>query len=79
MDLFGGLNLPPSEDPLSQNQMPLIGQFDEQLAVVLLFVSNGELLLIRGFETSFLGPGLSLSASSRLASVVTADLATDSA
>lgn len=76
VDLFGGINLPPSVDPLSENQTPLIGQFYEQVAIVLLFVSNGELLLVRGFETSFDAAGLTLSSSATAANVLTSDLAT---
>ncbi|MGH9016534.1 MAG: flagellar biosynthetic protein FliR [Acidimicrobiales bacterium] len=76
VDLFGGLNLPPAVDPLSENQTPMIGQFYEQVAIVLLFVSNGELLLVRGFETSFGAAGLTLSSSATAANVFSADLAT---
>jgi flagellar biosynthetic protein FliR len=76
IDLFGGLNLPPSMDPLSENQTPLFGQLYEQVAMTLLFVTNGEMLLVRGFETSFNAPGLTLSSTSVLATVVTSDLAT---
>jgi flagellar biosynthetic protein FliR len=76
IDLFGGLNLPPAVDPLSENQTPMIGQFYEQVAMVLLFVSNGELLLVRGFETSFGAAGLTLSSTATATNVLTADLAT---
>jgi len=76
IDLFGGLNLPPAVDPLSENQTPMIGQFYEQVAMVLLFVSNGELLLVRGFETSFGAAGLTLSSAATASNVFTADLAT---
>ena len=76
VDLFGGLNLPPAVDPLSENQTPMIGQFYEQVAMVLLFVTNGELLLVRGFETSFGAAGLTLSSSAAASNVLTADLAT---
>jgi flagellar biosynthetic protein FliR len=76
VDLFGGLNLPPAIDPLSENQTPMIGQFYEQVALVLLFVSNGELLLVRGFETSFGAAGLTLSSAATASNVLTADLAT---
>ena len=60
VDLFGGLNLPPAVDPLSENQTPMIGQFYEQVGVALLFITNGELLLVRGFETSFGAAGLTM-------------------
>lgn len=76
VDLFGGINLPPSMDPLDENQTPLVGQFYEQVAVALLFVTNGEMLLVRGFETSFAATGLSLSGTGRLAGTLSADLAT---
>lgn len=76
VDLFGGVNPPPTIDPLSENQTPIIGQFYDQVAIVLLFVSNGELLLVRGFDTSFGAAGLTLSSSAQAANVLTADLAT---
>lgn len=76
VDLFGGLNLPPAVDPLSENQTPMIGQFYEQVGVALLFITNGELLLVRGFETSFGAAGLTLSSTATASNVFTADLAT---
>jgi flagellar biosynthesis protein FliR len=76
VDLFGGINLPPSIDPLSENQTPLIGQFYEQVAIVLLFVSNGELLLVRGFQESFTVSGLTVSDAGNMASIFSGDLAT---
>ena len=76
VDMFGGINPPPAIDPLSENQTPVIGQFYEQVAMVLLFVSNGELLLVRGFETSFGAAGLTLSSSAQASNVLSADLAT---
>jgi flagellar biosynthetic protein FliR len=76
IDLFGGLNLPPAVDPLSENQTPMIGQFYEQVGVALLFITNGELLLVRGFETSFGAAGLTLSSTATASNVFTADLAT---
>ena len=54
----------------------MIGQFYEQVAMVLLFVTNGELLLVRGFETSFGAAGLTLSSSANASNVLSADLAT---
>ncbi len=76
VDLFGGINLPPSLDPLSQNQTPLMGQLYEQVALVLLFVSDGELLIVHGFVASFGANGLALTSTARLASLFTGDLAT---
>jgi flagellar biosynthetic protein FliR len=76
VDQFGGINPPPSMDPLSENQQPLFGQLYNQVAILCLFVSNGELLLVRGFEMSFSTHGLTLGSSQTLASVVVGDLAT---
>lgn len=76
VDLFGGINLPPSLDPLSQNQTPLLGQLYEQVAMVLLFITNGEMLLVRGFITSFGTHGITLQATSFMANIFTSDLAT---
>ncbi|MDA8061866.1 MAG: flagellar biosynthetic protein FliR [Actinomycetota bacterium] len=53
VDLFSGLNLPPSLDPLSQQDVPLVGQLYEMIAVTLLFTSGADLLLVRGFVASF--------------------------
>lgn len=75
-DLFGGLVLPPSVDPLSTDQTPILGQFYEQVAIVLLFAGNGEYLIVNGFLNSFNAVGLSLSSSGNLAQVVTSGVAT---
>ncbi len=53
IDQFSGLNLPPSIDPLSLEQTPLIAQLYEWLATVLLFTTGGIVLLARGFVQSF--------------------------
>lgn len=76
VDQFGGINPPPAVDPLSENQQPLFGQLWTQVAVLCLFVSNGELLLVRGFELSFATRGLTLASSGPLSSVLVGDLAT---
>ncbi len=76
IDQFGGINLPPSLDPLSENQTPIIGQLYEQVAMALLFISNGELLVVRGFVASFGAHGLTLTSTARLANMFTGDLAT---
>lgn len=76
VDLFGGINPPPAMDPLSENQMPILGQFYEQIAIVLLFVTNGELLLVRGFEASFGVRGFQLSSGTSVAQILVSDLAT---
>jgi flagellar biosynthesis protein FliR len=76
IDLFGGLVLPPSIDPLSNDQTPMLGQFYEQVAVVLLFASNGELLIVDGFLRSFDSVGMSLPSSHNLAEVMISAVAT---
>ncbi len=76
VDLLGGISVPPSMDPLSESQMPLIGQLYDQVAIVALFASNGELLLVRGFESSFATSGVVAGNGSHLANVLVADLAT---
>ncbi|HEX4082074.1 MAG TPA: flagellar biosynthetic protein FliR [Acidimicrobiales bacterium] len=74
LDLVGGLTLPPAIDPLSQDQVPLMGQFYQQVVVLLLFVTGGYLLMIEGFVNSFRGPGFTLAGSGRVASVFVTDL-----
>jgi len=74
LDLVGGLTLPPSIDPLSLDQVPLMGQFYQQVVVLLLFVTNGYLLMIQGFVNSFRGPGFTLAGSGTVASVMVTDL-----
>lgn len=76
VDLFGGINLPPSIDPLSLNQTPVFGQLYEQIGMVLLFVTNGEMLLVHGFALSLGHKAITLSASGFGANVLTSDLAT---
>ncbi|MCL4434238.1 MAG: flagellar biosynthetic protein FliR [Actinobacteria bacterium] len=74
--LFGGLALPPSMNVLENTQTLLFGQFYEMIAILLLFASNGEMLLVKGFMTSFNAPGLGLSASGQMAAVATSEVAT---
>lgn len=74
LDQVGGLTLPPSIDPLSMAQDSVMGQFYEQVVVLLLFATNGYLLMIDGFVRSFSGPGFELHSSGTLASVLVTDL-----
>ncbi|MGH9087953.1 MAG: flagellar biosynthetic protein FliR [Acidimicrobiales bacterium] len=74
LDQVGGLTLPPSIDPLSLSQTSIMGQFYEQVVVLLLFATNGYLLMVDGFVRSFDGPGFSLHSAGTLASVVVTDL-----
>ena len=76
VDMFGSINPPPSMDPLSENQLPLFGQLYNQVAILSLFVSNGELLLVRGFEMSFATHGLVLGSSQGVATTLVGDLST---
>lgn len=52
-DLFSGLNLPPSIDPLSQQQSPLFGQFFNLVTTALLFTTGAVLVIVDGFIHSF--------------------------
>lgn len=73
LDITSGLNLTPSIDPLTGVQTPLMGQFYSQVMVLLLFASNGYLLMIEGFERSFSGPGFTLAASKIVSTVMLTD------
>ncbi len=74
LDQAGGLTLPPSINPLSGTETALMGQFYQQVVVLLLFATNGYLVMIEGFARSFAGPGFSLAATKPIATVVTTDL-----
>jgi flagellar biosynthetic protein FliR len=76
LDLAGGLNLPGAIDPLSLNQTPMIGQFYQQVALLLLFGTGGYLDIVAGFIHSFSLRGFSLQATSTVATVAIADLST---
>lgn len=53
IDIFGGFTLSQAFDPYMNNQSSIFGRFYGLIAVTLLFVTNGHLLLIKGFMTSF--------------------------
>ncbi len=53
IDLFGGFSLALGFDPLSMQQSSTFGRLNSLLGVVLLFVLDGHLLLMRGFFTSY--------------------------
>jgi flagellar biosynthetic protein FliR len=53
IDLFGGFTVAPAYDPLSNAQSSTFGRFYQLIATTLLFATNGHLLLVRGFMTSF--------------------------
>lgn len=56
-DLFSGLNLPPSIDPLSQQQSPLFGQFYNLVTTALLFTTGAAVIIVEGFIHSFAAIG----------------------
>ncbi len=62
VDQFSGLNLPPSIDPLSLEQEPVIAQLFGWVALVLLFSSGGVVLIARGFDASFRALGTTIPA-----------------
>lgn len=74
LDQVGGLTLPPSMDPLSMSQTSIMGQFYEQVVVLLLFATNGYLLMVEGFVRSFDGPGFLLHSAGNIAAVMVTDL-----
>lgn len=76
IDLFGGLNLPPSIDPMSLEQTPILGQLYERVGIILLFATNGELLIIHGFAESLGKNGVMLTTDGFGSNVITADVAT---
>lgn len=73
MDLLGGLVLPPSMDPITGTSASLMSQFYEQVVLLLLFTTNGYLLMVDGFVRSFSGPGYTLATSALSARVVVTD------
>jgi flagellar biosynthetic protein FliR len=55
IDVTGGFSLQPAYDPLSLSTNGVIGKLHYLLATTLLFTSGGDLLLVRGFVTSYQG------------------------
>jgi flagellar biosynthetic protein FliR len=55
IDVTGGFTLQPAYDPLSMTMNSVMGKLHTLLATTLLFTSNGHLLLVRGFATSYEG------------------------
>ncbi len=60
VDLFSGLNLPPSIDPLSLQQTPILGQFYNLVATALLFTTGAVFVIVDGFLRSFKAIGTTL-------------------
>lgn len=76
VDLAGGINLPSAIDPLSLDQVPMLGQFYQQIAVLLLFVSGGYEVMIEGFARSFRAPGFTLASTQHIAVTAVTDFTT---
>jgi len=76
LDLFGGLVLPPSLTSMGFQAATSLGTFYGMIEMVLLFVSGGELLIIRGFLTSFLVIGPTIGSLLPLAHTATAEVST---
>ena len=55
IDLFGGFSVAFAFDPLSMTGNSIFGRFYGLLATTLLFVTNGHLLIMRGFTESYRG------------------------
>jgi flagellar biosynthesis protein FliR len=55
IDVSGGFSLQPAYDPMAQTSNASIGRLYNLLALTLLFTSGGELLLVKGFVTSYQG------------------------
>jgi flagellar biosynthetic protein FliR len=61
-------------NPVGVTEPPLMGNFYRQVVVLLLFATNGYLLMIEGFAHSFAGPGFSLESTRTIGTVVLVDL-----
>ncbi len=59
IDVFGGISVQPSFDPLSGNQASGFGKIYQVFATTLLFAIGGHLLIMRGFMESFHAIGTS--------------------
>ncbi len=53
VDMFGGFSMSSAMDPLLNNQSSVFGRFYQLLGTTLLLVTNGHLIMIKGFMTSF--------------------------
>jgi flagellar biosynthetic protein FliR len=55
LDVTGGFTMQPAYDPLAMTMNSVIGRLHYLLATALLFTSRGDLLIVRGFATSYQG------------------------
>lgn len=76
LDQVGGLTLQPAMNPVGVTEPPLLGNFYRQVVILLLFSTNGYLLMIEGFSRSFAGPAFTLGATRTVGTVVVTDLQT---
>jgi flagellar biosynthetic protein FliR len=74
IDLFGGFTLASAYDPLSLAQTSIFGRSYQLFTAVLLFATNGHLLLVRGFMTSFSAVPVTGIDTRNLARLVTHDM-----
>ena len=76
IDQFSGLNLPPSIDPLSLDQTPLISKTYDWVTTILFFSTGAYVLVFQGFEKSFsiFGATLSLSYFTNASSLLVSDM-----
>jgi flagellar biosynthetic protein FliR len=73
LDVFGGFQLASAFDPLMQSGSSVFGRFYQMFATVLLFASDGHLLLLHGISRTFAAIGVAEGVSVEvLARVVTA-------
>lgn len=74
IDLFGSFSMAAIYDPMTHTQTSVFGRAYQLFAVVLLFVTNGHLLLVRGFMTSFTAVPVTGIDVANLARLVTHDM-----
>jgi len=60
VNLFSGLDLPPSLDPLSLQQEPIVAQLYHVATLTLLFTTDVDLVVVQGFIGSFSTLGVPL-------------------
>jgi flagellar biosynthetic protein FliR len=75
VDLFSGLDLLPSLDPRSLQQEPIVAQLYHVTALTLLFTTDADLVVVRGFIGSFGTLGVSLASLASLEHAVVTHLA----
>jgi flagellar biosynthetic protein FliR len=74
IDLFSGLTMAQVFDPMTNSGTSVFGRFYSLLATTLLFATNGHLLLVRGFLTSFDAAPLTALSMEGIGKLLTEDL-----